>query len=184
MTHITPHRLTGDQARISNDVQQLYEVSFPDEPIRWETMCSWIDGYPLDATAWRDPNGTLCAITIVRPLPEANWLWSIAVDPDMRCAGIGSHVLQALMQQYQDDKPLFAEMQHPGQPDAPDTTLRRRRRDFYIRNGWRDTEEYANYNTGVIYTVMVTGSDAFGSADYRNIVNRLFPGVLLPRDND
>ncbi len=184
MTHITPHRLTGDQARASSDVRRLYELSFPEaERIEWERLCGQIDTFPLDATAWRDPSGALCAITIVLPQPDVNWFWYFAVEPGMRGNGLGTRILHAVMQQYLGGKPLILDMEHPGQPDAPNTAERRRRRDFYARNGWRDTDVCANY-WGITYTVMMTGSGTFGNTDYHNLVTRLWGDQLPARDND
>ena len=67
-----------------------------------------------------------------------------AVSGDRRGSGIGSVFLEKLKSLLPQDALIIIEVEHPAfAADAADRLMRERRREFYLRNGCRDTGEEA-----------------------------------------
>ena len=58
----------------------------------------------------------------------------LSILPQKRNGGLGTAVLQAVRARYAG-KPVCLEIEDPEEPGAPNAELRRRRRNFYLRNG-------------------------------------------------
>ena len=58
----------------------------------------------------------------------------LSILPHKRNGGLGTAVLQAVRARYAG-KPVCLEIEDPEEPGAPNAELRRRRRNFYLRNG-------------------------------------------------
>ena len=80
---------------------------------------------------------------------EAYYLMYLAVEPELRNQNYGSEILQDLKDKY---KTLFLSI------DEPKDELSIRRKDFYLRNGFYDTNKYYE-DTGVIYEVLCTNPE-------------------------
>lgn len=75
-----------------------------------------------------------------------------------RSRGIGSAFLDLLADYYRDYRGIFGEAEAPDAGDPAEEDLRRRRLDFYLRNGFR----YGGYDCalfGVHYQALIRGDD-------------------------
>ncbi|UPS43937.1 hypothetical protein M1D30_10155 [Prevotella sp. E15-22] len=52
------------------------------------------------------------------------------------------------------------------------SNLRKRRQQFYLRNGFRDTNVYRTYN-GITMTIMMMGEGMFTMKDWDDIIHEL-----------
>ena len=77
----------------------------------------------------------------------------LAVDGSLRSKGYGSLILQQLKDKYPDQKIIISI--EPCDDHAPDLDLRKRRKAFYMRNGYRETGYMMKLN-GVVQEIIIT----------------------------
>lgn len=68
------------------------------------------------------------------------YLYFLAIDPNMRSKGYGSLTLQKLNEKYPNLQ-IILDIDVPDK-NAPDNSLRIRRKEFYLRNGYHETGRY------------------------------------------
>ena len=104
-----------------------------------------------------------------------------AVSADCRGTGVGSRFLTALKSRLPQESLVIVEVEHPAfAADADDRRMRERRRDFYLRNGCRDTGEEACV-FGTEYRLLELPLHAPHRADeIRAAYLRLYESLLPP----
>lgn len=123
----------------------------------------------LDFTAYYE-GGDLIGFTIVYPRPVFNWYWYFAVRPELRGHGKGQTILTTLIEKYKGQSCVL-DMESPRQV-CENMELRKRRHDFYLRNGFRDTNVY-RYFDDLEMTIMMMGEGTFTIQDWDEIVGEL-----------
>lgn len=152
-------------------IKQLYESAFPEnERIPWPDLMRLIDEMHLDFTTYED-NNQLVGFTIVYPGPKVNWFWYFAVKEELRGQGMGQQILTRLIQKY-DGKTCVLDMESPYQVPCPNPEQRSRRQQFYLRNGFRDSNLFKSYED-IEMTMMIIGSESFTMQDWDAITNEL-----------
>ncbi len=155
----------------SSMLRDLYKTAFPeDEQIPWEDLVRLIDQMSLDFTAYYDA-GEFVGFTIVYPRPTFNWYWYFAVRENLRGKGLGQKILSQLIRKY-EGQPCVLDMESPFQNPCDNLEQRKRRHDFYLRNGFRDTNVFRNYGD-LEMTVMMMGPGTFTLQDWDDITNEL-----------
>ncbi len=155
----------------SSMLRDLYKTAFPkDEQIPWDDLMRLIDQMSLDFTAYYE-DGEFVGFTTVYPRPSFNWYWYFAVCEDLRGKGIGQKILSQLIKKY-EGQPCVLDMESPYQNPCDNIVQRKRRHDFYLRNGFRDTNVFRNYGD-LEMTVMMMGSGTFTLQDWDEIINEL-----------
>ena len=167
---MTEKKMTSEQADIIQ-IKQLYESAFPEnERIPWPDLMRLIDEMHLDFTAFYDDDA-LVGFYIVYPRPKVNWFWYFAVKEGLRGQGIGQQILTLLIQKY-EGKSIVLDMESPYQTPCPNPEQRRRRQQFYFRNGFRDTNLFKSYDD-IEMTMMIIGSESFTMEDWDAITYEL-----------
>ena len=165
--------MTEKRITIATDdeqIKQLYETAFPeDEQIPWEDLMRLVGEMPLDFTAYYDGQGFI-GFTIVYPRKSFNWFWYFAVREELRGQGYGQQILTQLTEQYKGQT-FVLDMESPTQV-CENIDQRRRRHDFYLRNGFRDTNVYRTYND-ITMTIMMIGPGTFTMQDWDDIIHEL-----------
>ena len=139
---MTVKQITSDTA--DEKIKLLYETAFPeDERIPWDDLMRLVDEMPLDFTAYYDEDNFI-GFTIVYPRKSFNWYWYFAVCEELRGKGYGQQILTQLIEKYKGQTCVL-DMESPTQV-CDNISQRRRRHDFYLRNGFRDTNVYRTYN--------------------------------------
>lgn len=152
-------------------IKQLYESAFPEnERIPWPDLMRLIDEMHLDFTTYED-NNQLVGFTIVYPGPKVNWFWYFAVKEEHRGQGMGQQILTRLIQKY-EGKTCVLDMESPYQVPCPNPEQRSRRQQFYLRNGFRDSNLFKSYED-IEMTMMIIGSESFTMQDWDAITNEL-----------
>ena len=163
-------QITAAQA---NDrvLKSLYETAFPkDEQIPWDDLMRLIGEMHLDFTAYYDGEKFI-GFTIVYPRKSFNWYWYFAVREELRGMGLGQQILTQLIEKYKG-QPCVLDMESPYQEPCPNPEQRKRRHEFYLRNGFRDTNVYRTYLDNTM-TVMMMGPGTFTLQDWDDITNEL-----------
>lgn len=83
------------------------------------------------------------------------YLWYLAVEPSLRSRGLGGLILRKLRDRYEGSQ-LVADIERQD-PMAKNGDQRRRRLEFYIRNGWSRTGWGMTYY-GVDYEILAVGA--------------------------
>ena len=165
--------MTTKQITIDNADEQsknLYETAFPkDEQIPWDDLMRLVKEMPLDFTAYYDGKDFI-GFTIVYPRKSFNWFWYFAVREELRDKGYGQQMLTQLIEQYEGQSCVL-DMESTTQV-CENIVQRKRRREFYLRNGFRDTNVYRNYND-ITMTIMMRGPGSFTLKDWDKMVDEL-----------
>ena len=176
---MTSRLLVPAEADADPALRALYESAFPDEErIPWDDLLRLVREMPLEFAEYRDGE-ELLGITIVYPRPRLSWFWYFAVPEEKRGRGIGQRILAALLARY-EGRSAVLDMEDPAQPGAPNAAQRRRRRDFYLRNGFRETGVGKTFGP-VAMTMMLKGEDAFATSDYDTLLSEIFRFWKPPR---
>lgn len=106
---------------------------------------------------------------VVFPYRDLLYLFYLAIDPSHRSKGYGSHAIDTLKERYADRK-LLVDFEMLDD-DAPNREQRLRRRQFYLRNGFRETGLFVSYR-GVDYEVFCTSED-FDPQAYKDMLSAM-----------
>lgn len=154
----------------NDELRYLYETAFPEEEqIPWEDLMRLVDAMPLDFTVYYEDD-SLLGFTIVYPRKSFNWFWYFAVPDELRGKGVGQKILSRLIDKYKECTNIL-DMESPEQV-CENQAVRRRRHDFYLRNGFRDTGVGRSFK-GIDYTIMIMGEGTFTMKDYDDIIAEL-----------
>ena len=157
-------------ANVDEQIKQLYQTAFPeDEQIPWNDLVRLIEEMHLDFIAYYDGD-TFIGFTIVYPRSSFNWYWYFAVVPELRGQGKGQKILTALIEKYRGQSCVL-DMEWPKQ-ECDNKAQRERRHDFYLRNGFRDTNLYKKFDVAEM-TIMMMGEGTFTMQDWDDIVGEL-----------
>ena len=154
----------------NQELRNLYQTAFPkEEQIPWNDLMRLVMEMPLDFTAYYDGEEFI-GFTIIYPRKSFNWYWYFAVREELRGKGYGQQILTQLIERHKG-QPCVLDMESPEQI-CDNTEQRKRRHDFYLRNGFKDTHLYRTYND-VTMTIMKMGERTFTMQDWDEIVSEL-----------
>lgn len=155
------------------DVRRLYETAFPvEEQIPWEDLIRLVDEIPLDFTLYYDDGGDFLGFTIMLDREPVGWFWYFAVMDDKRGHGIGQEILRQFEEKYKGTT-YFMDIESPDQVDAPNPEQRRRRTDFYLRNGFHISDVKWSYPP-IDYAILVKGPGKPMQKDFEDIKAELW----------
>ena len=156
-------------------LRELYESSFPvGERVPYDIIIKGFDLLDIDYTGYYEDEKLLGLSIIVR-LSKYNWGAYFAVKKELRGKGLGQKLLTIILDKYKKEKnPFIIDVESPLQADAPNPEIRKRRHNFPLRNGLRDTGVYFTFN-GVSLSVMSNRDEPFSQKDYEEIANAFKP---------
>ena len=134
---------------MKNIIEKLYLESFPEEerfPFWILDECSKEENSDLLAILDNDKFIGMCYLVNCN---NAYYLMYLAVKPELRNQNYGFRILLDLKEKY---KTLFLSVDEP----IDDVSIRRK--NFYLRNGFYDTNKYYE-DTGVNYEVLCTNPE-------------------------
>ena len=150
----------------ANEIEKLYLNSFPKEerfPFWILEECSKENNSVLYGIIDNDKLIGMCYLV---NCSNAYYLMYLAVVPDLRSQNYGSRILMDLKEKY---KVLFLSI------DSPVDNISVRRKNFYLKNGFHETNKYYEDN-GVCYEILCTDdkyeiNDKVMNRRYTNMTN-------------
>ena len=155
-----------NNSKYVNKIEELYLNSFPEDerfPFWILQECSKENNSDLYAILDNDKMIGMCYIV---NCTNAYYLMYLAVVPSLRNKNYDSMILMDLKEKY---KVLFLSI------DVPVDNISVRRKNFYLRNGFYDTNKFYE-DTGINYEVLCTNNeyeinDKFMKMRYINMTN-------------
>ncbi len=111
----------------------------------------------------------------VRIYEEISYLFFLAIDPEHRSGGCGSRALKLLKEIYPGKQQVvdFEKLDNA----AENNEQRKKRRSFYLRNGYKETGKFVSY-FGVQYEIFCT-EENFAFASFQGMMKSLkIPGLV------
>ena len=139
-------KLNKVEKKYLESLKALYYEAFPEverKPFHYmETLCA---SGKMEILAVVD-NGEFIGLVINMLSNQAALLDYFAISPEKRGGGYGSRALRLVLDRFKD-KPLIFEIEKQD-PSAENAVDRKRRKDFYLRNGVKETGLLVNvYHT-------------------------------------
>ena len=146
-------------------VEKIYTPSFPDdERIPFERLIrSLSDTRTMTAVLDGD---LLAGMFVVFLKDDLVYLAYLAVNPDIRSQGYGTAILEIIRKKYEGKRIVIDIEQQDSSAD--NSVERKRRKEFYLRAGYKDTGvRYFFYN--VHYDLLSAGGNVKAS-DFRSLI--------------
>ena len=157
-----------NQSNAYNDerLRKLYESSFPpEEQIPYDRLIEMFSLFDIDFSTFYDGE-KLVGMWVVNRTPKYNWGMYAAVPEELRGKGIGQKLLTLQLEKYlKDKKPFIGDVESPLEANAPNLEIRKRRYNYYIRNGFKDTGVSYIFR-GTSWIVVSTSDEPFTLKDY------------------
>ena len=135
-------------------IRHLYLTAFPeDERAPFDSLIQRAKKPNIDFVAFYDEK-QFCGFTYLIKEEHLLYIFYFAVDDHLRNKGYGSMIINYLKEIYKDYS-IFLEIEVLN-PTEANYAQRKRRKDFYIRNEFR--ESGYGYTFGVEYEVMIYGN--------------------------
>lgn len=149
--------------------EYLYDEAFPEyEQVEIQKLYKLANKELIDINLIaHDDQYTGLAVVFLND--DINLLSYFAIDPEYRGEGLGSKSLDVLLNSYDD---LMIEIESTKEQNASDIKTRKKRKNFYIKNGFYNMNEDINY-FGTDMELMVTNEDA-SIYDYFNTYENIF----------
>lgn len=137
----------------SADVKHIYFDSFPkNERMPFSMMVVMSKLWNTEFLGYYDSD-TLCGFAYLAHNSKIVFVMFLAVDKALRSKGYGSTILREIQNKYPDKKIIISI--EPCDKSSPDIELRTRRKDFYMRNGYKETGYMMKLN-GVVQEIIIT----------------------------
>lgn len=157
------------QSRVWDSVNSLALEAFPpEEYLSPDKLAEMAQSDGFDFLALLD-GGDFVGFMAVQTYKDVAYLFFLAIDPSRRSRGYGGRAIETLKALYPDKKQVVdLEMLDDS---SPNSAQRKKRRAFYLRNGYKETGMYLSY-LGVDYEVL-SMDDGFRPDDFKALMGTL-----------
>lgn len=155
--------------RFWNEIESLAKEAFPpEEYLAPEQLARMAQADNFDFLALTEKD-TFVGFMVVQTYKSLAYLFFLAIDASCRSKGYGSGAIETLKALYPDKKQVvdFERIDET----APNNCQRKKRKAFYLRNGYRETGLFLSY-FGVDYEVMCMDS-AFDAEEYKELMKAI-----------
>lgn len=166
-------------------VTDLYRSAFPRQ--EQAPLAFIINQTKRDTVAFRTfyDDDIFVGFAYTMTFGDVTYLWYLAVRKDIRAKGYGSKIMKYLKDEYADNRiVLNLDVQDE---NAPDCEIRKKRKNFYAKNGYSPAKFKCNFNRNELDVVCINGevsADEFLSVfkDYFGAVGYFFykPKIIFP----
>lgn len=161
----------------SKDTKRIYFDAFPPkERMPLPMMVAMSKLWNTQFLEFYDGN-TLCGFIYLAINSKLVFVMFLAVDKSLRSKGYGSVILQEIRKKYPDKKIIISI--EPCDEAALDIELRKRRKDFYMRNGYKETGYMMKLN-GVVQEIIITNGE-FSKKEFRKFFAFYSNGTMWPK---
>lgn len=171
-------QIRKENVKLSNaDVKHIYFDSFPkNERMPFPLMVAMSKLWHTEFFGFYDGD-KLCGFAYFAHNSKLVFVMFLAVDRTLRSKGYGSAILKIIQNKYPDRKIIISI--EPCVQNAPDIELRTRRKEFYIRNGYKETGYMMKLN-GVVQEIIIANGE-FNKDHFRNFFVLYSNGTVWPK---
>lgn len=171
-------QIRNEKVKLNNaDVKHIYFDSFhKNERMPFPMMVAMSKLWHTEFSGFYDGD-TLCGLAYLAHNSKIVFVMFLAVDRTLRSKGYGSAILRKIQNEYPDKKIIISI--EPCDQNAPDIELRTRRKDFYMRNGYKETGYMMKLN-GVVQEIIITNGE-FNKNQFRNFFALYSNGTVWPK---
>lgn len=159
------------------DIKRIYFEAFPkEERMPFPLMVAMSKLWNTQFFGFYDGD-VPCGLTYLASSRSLVFVMFFAVDETLCSKGYGSLILQQLKSKYPDQKIIVSI--EPCDTSAPDIELRKRRKSFYMRNGYHETGHMMKLN-GVVQEILAANG-TFSKAEFFSFFVRYSFGSIYPK---
>ena len=157
------------ESRYWQQINSLAKEAFPpEEYLAPDKLVEMSEAENFDFLALTD-GGDFVGFMVVQTYKNLAYLFFLAIDSSCRAKGYGSLVIETLRELYPDKKQVVDfEMLDEA---APNNIQRIKRRQFYLKNGYKETGLFLSY-LDVDYEVFCM-SDDFGAREFKDMMKEI-----------
>lgn len=159
------------------DIKRIYFEAFPKkERMPFPVMVAMSKLWNTQFFSFYDGD-IPCGFIYLASMGKIVFVMFFAVDKRLRSKGYGSSILQQLKNEYPDKKIIISI--EPCDDSAPDIALRKRRKSFYMQNGYKETGYMMKLN-GVVQEIIITNG-TFVKREFRSFFALYSNGIMWPK---
>ena len=160
-----------------SDVKRIYFESFPkSERMPFPLMVAMSKLWNTDFLGFYEED-TLCGFIYLAHNRKIVFVMFFAVDAALRSKGFGSAILQEIQKKYPTKKIIISIK--PCDETAPDIEIRKKRKAFYLRNGYKETG-YMIKLAGVVQEIIIANGE-FNKSQFKRFFVLYSNGTMWPR---
>ena len=160
-----------------SDVKRIYFESFPkSERMPFPLMVAMSKLWNTDFLGFYEED-TLCGFIYLAHNRKIVFVMFFAVDAALRSKGFGSAILQEIQKKYPTKKIIISI--EPCDETAPDIEIRKKRKAFYLRNGYEETG-YMIKLAGVVQEIIIANGE-FNKSQFKRFFVLYSNGTMWPR---
>ena len=160
-----------------SDVKRIYFESFPkSERMPFPLMVAMSKLWNTDFLGYYEED-TLCGFIYLAHNRKIVFVMFFAVDAALRSKGFGSAILQEIQKKYPTKKIIISI--EPCDETAPDIEIRKKRKAFYLRNGYKETG-YMIKLAGVVQEIIIANGE-FNKSQFKRFFVLYSNGTMWPR---
>ena len=160
-----------------SDVKRIYFESFPkSERMPFPLMVAMSKLWNTDFLGFYEED-TLCGFIYLAHNRKIVFVMFFAVDAALRSKGFGSAILQKIQKKYPTKKIIISI--EPCDETAPDIEIRKKRKAFYLRNGYKETG-YMIKLAGVVQEIIIANGE-FNKSQFKRFFVLYSNGTMWPR---
>ena len=160
-----------------SDVKRIYFESFPkSERMPFPLMVAMSKLWNTDFLSFYEED-TLCGFIYLAHNRKIVFVMFFAVDAALRSKGFGSAILQEIQKKYPTKKIIISI--EPCDETAPDIEIRKKRKAFYLRNGYKETG-YMIKLAGVVQEIIIANGE-FNKSQFKRFFVLYSNGTMWPR---
>ncbi len=161
----------------STDIKRIYFEAFPKkERMPFPMMVAMSKLWNTQFFSYYDGD-VPCGFIYLASIGKIVFVMFFAVDKALRSKGYGSAILKDIKNKYPEKKIIVSI--EPYEKDAPDIELRTRRKDFYMRNGYKETGYMMKLN-GVVQEIIISNG-TFVKREFRSFFALYSNGIMYPK---
>lgn len=171
-------KIRAEKVRMnSRDVKRIYFEAFPKkERMPFPMMVAMSKLWNTDFLCFYD-NDVLCGFIYLAHNRKMVFVMFFAVDEKLRSKGYGSAILEEVRNRYPDKKIIISI--EPCEDGAADIAVRRKRKEFYLRNGYKETGYFIKLS-GVVQEIIIANGE-FSKREFRAFFAVYSNGTMWPR---
>lgn len=157
------------ESRFWKQINSLAKEAFPpEEYLAPDKLLEMSKADSFDFLALMDGN-IFIGFMVVQTYENLAYLFFLAIDPPCRAKGYGSRAIETLRALYPGKKQVVDfEMEDEA---APNNKQRTKRRQFYLKNGYKETGLFLSY-LGVDYEVFCMGNN-FDPREFKDMMKEI-----------